>query len=80
MGLMGPMKFEPHFMNGSTRNMVISFAIGVCKKFSIRMHHGINNANVHPCVELGTILGIQHLSSYDVNRKMSATNSFLHVM
>jgi hypothetical protein len=34
-GLMGPMKSKPHFMNGSTKSMMINFAIGVCEKFLI---------------------------------------------
>jgi hypothetical protein len=34
--LMGPMKSKPHFMNGSTKSMVIDFAIRACKRFPIR--------------------------------------------
>jgi hypothetical protein len=35
MGLMGPMKSKPHFMNSLANIMLINFAIGVCKRFLV---------------------------------------------
>jgi hypothetical protein len=60
MGLIRPMKSKPHFMNGSTRSMVINFTIGACKRFLIYKHA---SQDWQSCYASLCIVGHQYLTS-----------------